>query len=290
MSTHKAAIEYERFVELLYHAVQQADEEIANLTTLKLERRKRIRNRYGALREFDVYWEYDIDGTVLKTVIECKHHNSPIPIRDMDALVGKISDIEEDLIPVFATKTRYQSGARQAADHHGVELLVVREQKESDWKAEDGVAFARYIIIKVEMFDVPHIHDLRLDLARNRSDGAAASDTVLLNNDERIIQENQDLYSIKEFVNLLHPPYSREYGRFQRQRKFQDGYLLHPTRGKLELHSLTVDYSVGPPWTQTTKLDGTTALLGVIEYVQRGVKKLVFRNCDVERIVTRRLE
>ena len=56
-----------------------------------------------------------------------------------------------------------------------------------------------------------------------------------------------------------------------------------------EIHSLEVDYSVGPPLTETMNLDGTAALLGVIEYVQKGVKKLVFRNSDVERIVTRRL-
>ena len=63
-SRYIAASEYERFVQFMYHAVRQADEEIANLTTLKLEQRKLIRNRYGSLREFDVYWEYEMDGIV----------------------------------------------------------------------------------------------------------------------------------------------------------------------------------------------------------------------------------
>ena len=294
MSRYIAASEYEKFVQFLYHAVRKADEEIANLTTLKLEQRKRIRNRYGSLREFDVYWEYEIDGIVRKTVIECKHYNSPIQIDKLDALVCKIRDIDEDLIPVFATKTGYQTGAKNAADYHGVELLVVREQKESDWKAEDGVAFARYITAEVRLFNLPHIHNLhfvidKVWIENYRPDIDTTSGTISLSNHESLIQDNQHLHSIEEFMNLLHPPYSEEYGRFQKEKKFKDAYLLHPIHGKLKMHSLEVDYSVGPPLTETINLDGTAALLGVIEYVQRGVKKLVFKNSDVERIVTRRL-
>ena len=67
MNRYTVASEYEKFVQFLYHVVRKADEEIANLTTLRLEQRKLIRNRYGALREFDVYWEYELDGIVRKT-------------------------------------------------------------------------------------------------------------------------------------------------------------------------------------------------------------------------------
>ena len=294
MNRYIAASEYEKFVQFLYGAVQKADEEIANLKTLKLEQRKRIRNRYGSLREFDVYWEYEVDGIVRKTVIECKHYNSPIQIDKLDALVCKIRDIDEDLIPVFATKTGYQSGAKKAADYHGVELLVVREQKESDWKAEDGVAFARYINIEVRMCDLPHIHSLHIDIDKgwvqnNRPDIDTTSRTMSLNTHDSCIQDNRRLHSIEEFMNLIHPPHSEEYGRFQKERKFKDAYLLDPIYGRLKVHSLKVDYSVAPPLVEKINLDGTSALLGVIEYVQKGVKKLVFENSDVERIVTRRL-
>lgn len=294
MSRYIAASEYEKFVQFLYHAVRKADEEIVNLTTLRLEQRKLIRNRYGSLREFDVYWEYELDGIVRKTVIECKHYNSPIQIDKLDALVCKIRDIDEDLIAVVATKTGYQSGAKKAADYHGVELLVVREQKESDWKPEDGVAFARYITGEVRLLARPHIHSLHFVIDKvwiesNRPDIDTTSGSISLSNHESFVQDNQHLQSIEEFMNLLHPPYSEKYGRFQKEKKFKDAYLLHPTHGKLKMHSLEVDYSVGPPLTETINLDGTDALLGVIEYVQKGVKKLVFKNSDVGRIVTRRL-
>ena len=171
---------------------------------------------------------------------------------------------------------------------------MVREQKESDWKAEDGIAFARYINIKVVMFDVPKIHNLHMVMNEvwvrtNRPDIDSSSNTMFLNTHDSCIQHSRNIHSIEEFMNFMHPPDSEEYGRFQKEKNFKDAYLLDPIHGRLKVHSLKVDYSVGPRLTETINLDGTNALLGVIEDVQKGVKKLVFENNDVERVVTRRL-
>ena len=46
-----------------------------------------------------------------------------------------------------------------------------------------------------------------------------------------------------------------------------------------------MDYSTQPPLTQKIQIDGGAALEGVIEYLQRGEKKLVFK----DKVVTRRL-
>ena len=294
MSVYNNAIEYEKFVQFLYHTVRKADEEIVNLTTLELTRRKRIRNRYGSFREFDIYWKYELDGIVKNTVIECKNYNSPIQIDQLDAFVCKTSDIDEDLSPIIATKTGYQSGAKKAAEYHGVEILVVREQKESDWKPEDGIAFLRYINIEVVVFDVPKIHNLHMVMDEvwikaNRPDIDMTASTMSLSTHNSCIQHSGNIHSIEEFMNFIHPPESEEYGRFQKEKNFKDAYLLDPIHGRLKVDFLKVDYSVGPPLTQTINLDGTSALLGVIEYVQKGVKKLVFEKNDVERVVTRRL-
>ena len=171
---------------------------------------------------------------------------------------------------------------------------MVREQKESDWKPEDGTAFLRYINIEVVMFDVPRIHNLRMMMDEvwikaNRPDIDMTASTMSLSTHNSCIQHSGNIHSIEEFMNFIHPPESEEYGRFQKEKNFKDGYLLDPIHGRLKVHSLKVDYSVGPPLTQTVDLDGTSALLGVIEYVQKGVKKLVFEKNDVERVVTRRL-
>ena len=297
MNNRNAGFEYEAFVASLYYAIQKADELTANLRTLSFEQRKRIRNRYGALREFDVYWEYELDGVVKRTVIECKDYKSAIQIEKIDALVGKLGDIDGDLIPVFATKTGYQSGAKKAADNHDVELLIVREQDESDWTAEDGKALVRYINIEMTMHVPSRIHQLEFaidgDWVKKKTSDLDTSALMHLSamKNEVFIEDNQhqERYSLQELADRLHPPSGAEYGTIQEKKEFKDAYLVHPTHGKLKMRSFTVDYSAFPPLTQTIEIDGGAALLGVIEYVQKGEKKLVFKDIDLENIVTRRL-
>ena len=55
------------------------------------------------------------------------------------------------------------------------------------------------------------------------------------------------------------------------------------------MRSFTIDYSTFPPMTERIEIDGAAALLGVIEYVQKGEKKLMFKDRDQEKIVTRKL-
>ena len=291
-NTYREGLEYEAFVASLFHAVHTADDLTANFTTLKLERNKRIRNRYGALREFDVYWEYELDGVVKKTVIECKDYKSAIQIGKMDELVTKIGDIDEDLVPVFATKTRYQSGAKKAADHHEVELLIVREQNDSDWTAEDGMALIRHIHIDVTMCIPAHIHNYKFDIdgdwVKKHVSGIDTSTLVHLSamNNEVFIEDGEDRYSLQELAGRLS---GEGYGRVQETREFSNAFLVHPTHGRLKMRSFTIDYSTFPPMTEKIEIDGAAALLGVIEYVQKGEKKLVFKNRDQEKIVTRKL-
>ena len=251
----------------------------ANLRTLRFEQRRKIRNRYGVLREFDVYWEYELDGVVQRTVIECKDYKSAIQIDKVDALVGKLGDIEGDFIPVFATKTGFQSGTKKAADHHDVELLIVREQDESDWTSEDGQALVRYIKINVTMSVPSSIHDFKPQIDETWIKQNTSIDTseplhLSAMNNELFIEDKarQERYSLQDLASRLHPPSGAEYGRFQETRKFEDAYFVHPTLGRLKMLSFFVDFSAYPPLTQRTEIDGGAALLGVIEYVQRGGK------------------
>ena len=289
-----AAFQYEAFVGSLYYAVQKAEELTTNLKTLSFERNKRIRNRYGVAREFDIYWEYELDGVVKRTIIECKNYNSAIQIEKMDALVGKLGDMDGDFTPVFATRTGYQSGAKKAADHHHVELLIVREQNESDWTAEDGQALVRYITINITI-DVPaRIHRFEPHIDRDwmkHNTSIDTSSTLRLSamNNEVFIEDGPELYSLQEFAGRLHPPGGTAHGRFQETKKLSNAYLVHPDFGRLKMLSFFVDYSTHPPLTNTVEIDGGAALMGVIEYVQRGEKKLVFKDGNLENVVTRRL-
>lgn len=297
MKQRNTGKEYEKFVESLYQAVLTTDKVTENLRNLRFERNKRFRARYGTPREFDVYWEYELDDVVTKTVIECKDYQSTIEIAKIDALVGKLGDIDDDLIPVFATKTGYQSGAKKAADYHGIELLIVREQNDSDWKAEDGMAFVRYLQLNL-MVDFPSrifrasftVDEDWVKKHRPDIDTSVPINEDIMNDETFIDEDGEQRYSILDLASRRLPFSSGgEYGIFQRTIEYPDAFLIHPTQGKLKLVSVTVDYATEPPIRETSTYDRASALLGVIEYVQKGEKKLVFKDQDFDNVVTRKL-
>ena len=284
--------EYEKFVASLYHAVQATERLTANLRTKAFETRKKIRNSYGVEREFDVYWEYEIAGHSCKTVIECKNYNSRITIEKIDALVGKIGDFDDAIVPIFATKTGYQSGAQAAAKHNNIELLVVRDQDISDWTDENGQPLIRVIPIEIHLDPAALIHDFvpELDgawIKANTDIDTSQPVTLSGMNNELFIDDRktEQQYSLHQLASYLNAPAGEHSGRFTKKMDFEDAYFVHPKYGRIKMLSYTVDYSTFPPITETVEIDFGDALVGVIEYLKRGEKKLVFRDKVVTRVL-----
>ena len=275
--------EYEMFVAELYYAVMTAESLTTNLETRSFELNKKITNSYGVDREFDVYWEYKLDGVVHNTVIECKNYNTTIPIEKMDALVGKLGDVKKDITPVLATKTGYQSGTIAAADHHKVELLIAREQDLSDWTAEDGKALVRHITIEMNLCPPARIHNFAPTIDGDwvkKHTSVDISQPLSINelNNEIFIDDrtSQERYSLQDLAGRLVG--GKSVGHFQEHKEFTDAYLETPNNGRLKMISFSVEYSIYPPLRQTIEIDFGDALVGVIEYLQKGEKKLIFKN------------
>ena len=276
--------EYEQFVETLYFAVKTAENLAANLRSLKLAKNMRIRNAYGVKREFDIYWEYELDGDRHKTVIECKNYASRISIDKIDALVGKTNDFE-GLTPIFATRAGYQSGAVAAAQFHEIELLIAREQNLSDWTDERGEPLIREVRIEINFVPPSRIHNFTPELDGSwikENTDIDTSKTFHLSgmNNEMVIQD-QDAgteYSLRDLAALLRAPAGKENGTFTKRVVFKDAYFFHPDYGKLKLLAYRVEYSTYDTVRQNTEIDFGAALIGVIEYLNRGQKKLVFKD------------
>ncbi len=84
MSTGK---DYEVFVQSLQQALLDSEAHFS-LKNIKVERNKKIADSFGCIREFDIYWEYELAGIIYKTVIECKDYASKVSVEKIDALLG----------------------------------------------------------------------------------------------------------------------------------------------------------------------------------------------------------
>ena len=286
------ASEYETFVSSLYLAVKKAEDITTNFRTIRFVRNKKWRNSYGVKRELDIFWEYQLDDVVHKTVIECKNYETRISIDRIDALVTKMKDIEDNITPILATKTGYQSGAQSAAKHHRIELLIVREQNISDWTDENGQPLIRRVKLRINVSQSATIESYLLDLdgswiKRNTDIDVSNPPDLSGRNDEIIIENEGDgeRFSLRELEARLTPPSGSSHGSFTVKEDFEKAFVIHPVHGKLRILGHTISYTTYPPITTTREIDFGAALVGVIEHLQRGEKKLVFKN----GVVTRRL-
>jgi len=274
--------EYELFVAKLQQALLNA-ETITTQKNIQVEVDKKITDNCGIERQFDIYWEYELGGITYKTVIECKDYDSNISVEKIDALIGKVRDIP-DLKAVFATKKGYQSGAKTKAEQNKIDLLIVREQNDSDWTAEDGTPLIKKICINMHFCMPAHIHKFEPFIDGNWVKENTNIDTSKplnlsgLNNE--IYIENvatNETYSLHDLAGKLAPQENKEYGVFALTEKLEDAFLYHK-KLKLKLSGYKIEYSISAPLNQPIEIDFSKELIGVVEYLQKGTKKSIFRD------------
>ncbi len=271
---------YEQFVAELQQALLNA-EIFTNQNNVIVEVNKIITDNCGIKRQFDIYWEYELGGITYKTVIECKDYSSKVSVDKIDALIGKIRDIP-DLKPVFATKTGYQSGAETKAKQNKVDLLIVREQNDSDWIAEDGTHLVKKICINMRVCLPAHIRKFEpiidaewvtentsIDLENLRSFAGL--------NNEIFIENEGDKFSLCDLASQLRPLDDKEYGVFEKLEKYENAFI-HYNDITLKLSGYKIEYSISKPITEVIEIDGSKELIGVIEYLQKGTKKNIFKD------------
>ncbi|PHR74232.1 MAG: restriction endonuclease [Arcobacter sp.] len=273
--------DYEKFVANLQQALLDA-EQITNQTNIIIELNKKIIDNCGIEREFDLYWEYSFGGLIYKTIIECKDYNSNISIDKIDALIGKISDIP-DLRAVFATKKGYQSGAKTKAEKNKIDLLIIREQNDSDWQDKDGNSLLKIINIAIHMnmpaqitkFE-PHING---DWINENTDIDISKPLTMSGLNNEIFIEDIDRnkkYSLFDLSNKLTTLGSEEFGIFSKNEKFDNAFIYYKDI-KFKIDSYFCEYSISKSHKSSIEIDFSKELVGVIEYLQLGTKKSIFK-------------
>jgi hypothetical protein len=274
--------QYELFVANL----QQALLDTENVTTqknIRVETNKKILDNCEIERQFDIYWEYELGGLTYKTVIECKDYNSYVSVEKIDAIIGKVKDLP-DLKAVFATKMGYQSGARTKAEQNKIDLLVVREQNDSDWKDADGTPLVKKICMNIHVYMPAHIHKFepKLDAKWIKENGGIDTSqplSIAVDNNEIFVDDiaGGEKYSLYQLASKLSPLEGKEFGQFEKVVSFDDAFICSKDV-RLKISSYKVEYSISEPHTVTKEIDFSKELVGVIEYLQKGTKKSIFKN------------
>ena len=279
---HNDGKEYEQFVADLQQAII-ASENIIIQKNISVESNKKIKDIFGNEREFDLYWEYELGGLTYKTVIECKDYNSSVSVDKIDALIGKVRDFP-DLKAVFATKKSYQKGAKEKAEQNKIDLLIIRKQNDSDWQDAGGNPYLKKILIDICM-DIPAMitkfepivdgewvkSNTKIDASKPLNIGGPDNEIFIEDLD------NHNKYSLKDLASELVPLGNQEFGKFSKQENFKNAFLYFRDL-KLKICSYRMEYSVSKPLNSSMEIDFSEKLVGVVEYLQKRTKKLIFRD------------
>lgn len=280
--------DYEIFVQKLQQALLYS-EPLTKQKNIKIERNKKITDSSGIEREFDLYWEYELDGITYKTIIECKDYASKISIDRIDALIGKICDIPiPDLKLVFATKTGYQEGAKIKAKHHRIDLLIVREQRDDDWEDEEGNPLIREIEIRMRVKSSTCIKKFSPHLDKDwktKNTDMNLEDSFHISGmpNEIFIEDikKNETYSLYDLTSRLDSISGDEYGELHYNESFENAYLINNDL-RLKIKSYEVTYIRFEPLIIPIKI--SEELIGVIEYLDTGLSTAIFSDKIVRKI------
>lgn len=282
--------DYEKFVGSIQQSLINA-ENLSPIKNINVELNKKIRDRNNIDRQFDVYWEFSIGGVNYQSVIECKDYASSVTIEKIDALLGKTADIP-GLRLIYATKTGYQSGARNKASTHKIDLLIVRETNDSDWIDENGAPLIKSIHLnivaitqpRINMF-TPFIDQSWLDTQEDGLiDKIRTGLSMFLNNDVFINDmSNGESYSIFDLESMLTVKIPDiNYGDGEFEEKFDNAFMeIKSANLKIKIKGYKVNFTHNKPIESKSVIDYSKQILGIVQNYISGEKRTIFKDGTV---------
>lgn len=277
MSNYAVGMTYEDFVEQVYAAILEAEKRNGRIDHVALERRKKIISKSGTPSEIDIYWEYTLAGIKNAVAIECKNFNKNVDIAKVRDFARKISDIS-GLKGLMVTKKGFSKHAISEAKADNIDLLVIREHKDTDWDRHIKTIHIQYHIGQASRTCNIQPY-LNKEWAKEK--GFKDKEEIQLNirNDLLIFEDRAD-----SFRHSLHELESKHFfedkdsGSHTWEREFKDGWM-HIDEESYKLDRIIIDYYNPPVIKQEQIIDFEQYVLAVMEYVSgNDGKYVVLRN------------
>lgn len=285
-------IAYELFVQRVQQALINA-QQLGNYRTINVQHNLKLVDKNGNMRQFDLYWEFELGGHTYRNVIECKDYVNDIPVDKVDAFAGKLKGFP-DLKGIIATRNGYQSGSIQQAKANGIEVMIVRDEDPSrDWVDSDGTPLLRSIVLNINCIVPAAVLGVNFtfDKAWAKVHGIAEihynapANEIFVNDVSK--GERLNLQQIVENDSLQHNSEDRSVHHAV-VTGLIDAYLELSSGLKVKL--LGYDLSYRPGYILKDELKIEPEVLGVVELINERKKKLVLKQGNRIAVVNRGIE
>src|SRR6266550_3515890 len=99
----------------------------SGIENAKTESNCRIMGRSGTRRQIDVLITGTVGAFEVKILVDSKNYAAPVDIKDVDSLIGMVSDVGAHL-GVIVCPSGYTDGAMKRAESSGIQLYEVYDQ------------------------------------------------------------------------------------------------------------------------------------------------------------------
>jgi len=233
--------------------------------------------------QIDVYWEYQIAGITHKVAIECKNYNSNVSVAKVRDFYGVLSDIG-NINGIMVSKKGFQKGAKEFAEHYGINLRELREPNDDDWKGRiKTIQISPVIImpqIKSRKFNIDE-EWVKLNVALPK-DGDFSYQISGMANEIWILDKNgnklKNLHQLDQ--ELPHNWESAE--NIQHIYDFEEGYFETEKFGKIKIISIEYNYDVLKGEPDPIIIDGTASAKAILKDAISGEIRFFDKNGNVK--------
>lgn len=120
-------IEFELFAQRVYQKLLNSE----LIKPITVKHNVKLVGKSGCEHQIDVYWEYEVKGTIHKVVIECKNYNSTVPIGKVRDFFGVLYDLD-GASGIMVSSKGFQTGAKKFAKHYGISLQSLRAPERNE--------------------------------------------------------------------------------------------------------------------------------------------------------------
>lgn len=268
--------EYEKFAQEIYQDFL-TDE---GLTT-EVKHNIKLQGK-SAKHQIDVYWEYTFAGVNHKVAIECKNYNKELNIGLIRNFYGVLTDIG-NVNGIIVTKVGYQKGAREFAEHYGINLIVLREPQPEDWEGriKTIVTNIQSISQKAKKWFIQYDYDW---CKTNLPEEILTSLEVKIsgmNNEIWIFDENGN--QLKNFLQLQDELPVNEDMLLDNVHfySFDNAFIKSENAGNIKIKGIQITYDTSIAKTQLV-MDAENTTKAILKNVLTGEMKFIKKDCTYQ--------
>lgn len=115
----------DRLESLIQYVYQTLSE--LSYSGIKVKNKFDVIGKSGTTHNIDVFYEFVLNGIIHRVIFECKNWNTKVSKEKVLTLKAILDDIPNS-VGIMVSPKGFQSGAKQFAEYHGIELISGNEQ------------------------------------------------------------------------------------------------------------------------------------------------------------------